>query len=382
MARSRKHQAPGFREAIGTNAAAGERGPLLFHPAGPFFALSAAAAAALPWLWMLQLETPAQAHVRLGIFGFGGLAVLGYLLLAQRSWTGRAAPLPALVLAALALAARIAAAIEPAVVWPVSLPLLVVAASLLVPVLRARRWDKLPLCLVPFTLVAAEAALVREQIPAAALPTAMATLILAVGGRIVPAFLHEELRRRGVSVRPATPTWPGLALFGLGLALDGTPGLVALLLTALWVLGRVRGFTGASPANRMLCLSYAMLAPGVLAIAALRLGLCPYPVQIHLLTMGTMGSMIAAVAARVSMRRTAAGLVPRARHRAVLWLILAATVLRCLTETVSAQDVLLTAAGVAWTAAWLLFLSVQLAALRRPTPFPLLSGRRAGPARG
>src|SRR5690606_10236928 len=86
---------------------------LLFHPAGVFFVLSTAAAALLPWLWALSLRDPLQAHVRLGIFGFGGVAVLGYLLTAQRAWTGLDAPLPALVLVALAAAARIIALLCP-----------------------------------------------------------------------------------------------------------------------------------------------------------------------------------------------------------------------------------------------------------------------------
>ena len=65
-----------------------KRSPLIFYPAGVFFALAAIVAIILPWLWLLPLADPGQAHVRLGIFGFGGMAVSGYLLSAQRAWTG------------------------------------------------------------------------------------------------------------------------------------------------------------------------------------------------------------------------------------------------------------------------------------------------------
>ncbi len=85
------------------------RAALWRHPAGVFFALAAALATALPWVWLLPLDDPRLAHVRLGIFGFGGAAVAGYVLTAQRAWTGRDAPLPAWLLGTLALAARIAA---------------------------------------------------------------------------------------------------------------------------------------------------------------------------------------------------------------------------------------------------------------------------------
>ena len=52
------------------------------HPAGVFFALAGALAAALPWVWLLPVDDPGLAHVRLGIFGFGGAAVTGYILTA------------------------------------------------------------------------------------------------------------------------------------------------------------------------------------------------------------------------------------------------------------------------------------------------------------
>ncbi|MGO4558116.1 NnrS family protein [Mesorhizobium sp. 2RAF21] len=355
------------------------RSPLIFHPAGAFFALAAIVAVILPWLWVLPLEDAGQAHVRLGIFGFGGMAVSGYLLTAQRAWTGAEPPLPTLGLAALALGARTLALAEPESVWLASLPLLVIALAILLPVLRARRWDKAPLALVPLGLVMAEGALVRQQMPAAALPLAMGAVILAVGDRMTAAFLIEERRRRGLPQRPAARTWPGLAMMGLGIFSSGAIGTSALTIAALWVLRRAWAGVGAWPASRMLCMAYAALAAGLLGIAAARVGMLPPLVQAHLLTMGAMGSMIMAVAARVSMRRTHdKGLMPLTRHWIALWLILAATAARCLAEAATPHhDALMTTAGIVWSAAWLLFLSAHLAALGHPAPFPLLSAERA-----
>lgn len=364
-------------DEAGDGEPASRRGLLVWHPAGVFFALCAAIAAALPWLWLLPLADPSQAHIRLGIFGFGGMAVSGYLLTAQRSWTGRDPPLPALFLGVLALGARIVAIVRPDMIWPVVLPLLVIALTILLPVLRARRWDRLPLALAPLGLIVLETALTRQQIPAALLPAAMALLILTVGGRMIPAFLAEERRRRGLPDKPASPVWPGLALISLGLALEGPPGLLALAASALWVFHRALGGFYAWPATRMLCLGYAALALGILGIPAARLGLIPPLAQTHLLTMGAMGAMVMAVAGRVSMRRVdGIGLMPLARHRLALWLLLLATGMRCLAEIVPAHEALISAAGIVWSAAWLLFLSAHLTALGRPTPFPLLSARR------
>lgn len=113
-----------------------KRSPLIFYPAGVFFALAAIVAIILPWLWLLPLADPGQAHVRLGIFGFGGMAISGYLLTAQRAWTGQEPPLPTLGLAALALGARMLALAEPQSIWLVCLPSLVVALAILLPVDR------------------------------------------------------------------------------------------------------------------------------------------------------------------------------------------------------------------------------------------------------
>jgi len=354
------------------------RSPLIFHPAGVFFALAAIVAVILPWLWLLPLADPSQAHVRLGIFGFGGMSVSGYLLTAQRAWTGAELPLPTLGLAALALGARMLALAEPESVWLVCLPLLAVALAVLVPVLQARRWDKVPLALVPLGLVIAEGALVWQQIQAAVLPLAMGTLILAVGGRMIPAFLIEERRRRGLPQRHTAPVWPGLVMMGLGAASSGSAGTSALAIAALWVLRRAWTGVGAWPANRMLCFGYAALAAGLLGAVATRLGILPPLAQVHLLTMGAMGSMIMAVAARVSMRRVeGVSLMPLARHWIALWLIFAATGARCLAEMAAPHYALMIMAGIAWSTAWLLFLSTHLAALRDPAPFPLLSAERA-----
>jgi uncharacterized protein involved in response to NO len=350
------------------------RNQLIFHPAGVFFALAAIIAAILPWLWLLPLTDSGQAHVRLGIFGFGGIAVSGYLLTAQRAWTRRDAPLPTLGLAGLALGARMLALAEPQSIWLVCLPLSVVALSILTPVLQARCWSKVPLALVPLGLVIAEVALIKQQIPATALPLAMSALIMAVGGRMITAFLSEEHRRRRLPQRPAVPVWPGIIMLGLGTLSSGAMGTLALAFTVLWVLHRTWDGLGAWPANQMLCLAYAALAAGLLGIAAERLGLLPPLAQVHLLTMGAMGSMIAAVAARVTMRRIkGVGLMPLTRHWIVLWLIFAATGARCAAEITAPYGMLMIIAGIAWSAAWFLFLSTHLSALRHPAPFPLLS---------
>jgi len=358
---------------------AGSNPLLAFHPAGVFFALAALMAAVLPWLWLLPLADPRLAHVRLGLFGFGGAAVCGYVMTAQKAWTGRPVPLPALGIGALVLAARLASLRWPEALWPVLLPAPALALAILWPVLRAGRRDKAPLAAVPLMLVAAEALLPVHPDLAGMLPEAMAVLVFLVGGRLVPAFTAEARRRRGRRVPRRPPLWLGAVPLGAGLLLPGIAGAGALLAAALWVLCHGLDGLRLGKANRMLCLGYAGLFPGLLVVAAARLGLVPHLVEVHALTMGVMGPMILAVAARVSMRRTAGSeLLPRRRHRITFWLVFLATATRIMAEVSGPSILWLSIAGAAWSLAWLLFLSAHAQALTRPAPFPLLSAMRGG----
>lgn len=349
------------------------RAALWRHPAGVFFALAAVFATALPWIWLLPLDDPRLAHVRLGIFGFGGAAVTGYVLTAQRAWTGRDAPLPAPLLGALALAARIAAFRWPEAALAPALPLALVAGAVLWPVVMARRWIRLPLAAVPLAMVFAEMALVRGRVPAGALPLAMAALILAVGGRAVPAFLASEPARTPGTVATG-PLWPGLGLAAAAMVPAETPAAIALALAALWVLTRVRGLRQAGAANRMLALAYAALAPGLAALALGRVGALPPAAAEHLVTMGAMGPMVLAFAARATMLRPERGaLRPRPLHRIAFATLFAAAVLRTAAGDPAPW---ITLAGAAWSGAWLAFLGAHLPALARPAPFPILSASR------
>lgn len=357
--------------------------PLARHPAGVFFTLAALIALALPWLWVLGLDDPRMVHLRLGIFGFGGAAVIGYVLTAQRAWTGRPPALPALVLGALWLAARGAALClpdQPAVFLP---PALAVAAAVLWPVVAARRWARLPVATAPLALTLAEAALPAADIPPKALALAMAALILFVGGRAIPAFLATDRQRRGLPPRPTGPLWPGLAALGAGVALDGPGGLAGLALAALWVLWRawpgIRPRAPTDAANRMLSLAYTGLAAGLCGIAAGRVDALPPLAALHLLTLGAMGPMILAFAARTTMHRPpGAGLRPRRRHWLALALIGVATLARVAAE-LAATGPWLTLSGLAWSGAWAAFLSAHAAALPHPTPHPVLSAARSFP---
>jgi uncharacterized protein involved in response to NO len=333
------------------------RAALWRHPAGVFFALAGIMAAALPWVWLLPLDDPRLAHLRLGLFGFGGAAVAGYVLTAQKAWTGRDAPLGAPVLGLLAIAARIVSLVRPEAVGALALPLFTIALAVLWPVVAAGRWWRLPLASVPLALAVAEVAVIAGPLAASPLPLAMAVLILAVGGRAVPAFLAAEQIETAASPR----FWPGLALILAGMALAGTAwGAAALVLAALWVLTRLRGASRAGAANRMLALAYAGLCPALLAV---------------------MGPMVRSFAARTTRHRPAgAGLAPRRRHWLAFALLLLAAAIRAGAEAAQAPAGWIALSGLLWSGGWIAFLSAHLPALARPAPFPVLSAARPAQA--
>ncbi|PKP73191.1 MAG: hypothetical protein CVT84_14760, partial [Alphaproteobacteria bacterium HGW-Alphaproteobacteria-6] len=148
-------------------------------------------------------------------------------------------------------------------------------------------------------------------------------------------------------------------------------------LAALWVLTRVGGAMRAGPATLMLCLGYAMLAPALVAVAAAGAGVITALAATHLVTMAAMGAMILAVASRASMHRAPGmALRPRRRHWLAFAAVVAAALLRAAAEAAPDPLPWITASGVIWSGGWALFLIVHLAALPRPTPFPVLSAAR------
>lgn len=344
------------------------------HPAGAFFALSALVAVALPWLWLLPLEDARMTHQRLGLFGFGGAAIVGYVLTAARAWTIRRPPLPLVVLVALWSIARAAALLAPWSLWPAALPQAVLGVAVLAPVVMGRCWRRVPLAAVPLVLAGAEAGLAAGVLPPVALVAGLALLILLVGGRAIPAFLRTEATRRAVCQTPKRqiPLWP-LPLLWL-LAQTGPLRLTASLALAGLIVARVAPALRAGAANRMLALGWAMLAPAQIGLALAKPGPSAIAAE-HGLLMAAMGGTVLAFAARAAMARAPdGGLTPLPLQWSALWLLLAAAVLRALAT--AAPPAVMTASALGWTLGWVLFLIAHLRALPRPAPFPVLSAAR------
>jgi len=332
----------------------------------PFFLLGAAwAAIAVPvWLaayvhgYTLRGALPPMLwHAHEMVYGFGMAAVAGFLLTAIPNWTGRL-PVRGAALAGLVvlwLAGRVAMLVPGA-----GLVDLAFCAALIAVVAReivaGGNWRNLPMLAALALLFAGNVLFHLGEFAGLRLGIATLLMLIAlVGGRIVPSFTRNWMMkfRRGALL----PAPEG--------AFDRAALLVTLLALAAWVIGaaalplafaglalavrlaRWRGLaTWRDPLLLVLHAGYGWLALG-LVLAGLEA-----PAALHALTVGAIGTMTLAVMTRASLGHTGRPLAADRATVAIYLLITAAALLR----VAGAQSILLlSASGLAWTAAFGLF---------------------------
>src|SRR5262249_34918816 len=156
--------------------------------------------------------------------GFVGAAIAGFLLTAVPSWTGAKgfAGWPLIILSSLWLAGRLAmgfaAYLSPHIVAVAELAFLPsLALMIALPLLRARNRNT-PLLFVLAALWLADAtflcAIALGDIPLASKMLRLGInivllLITVIGGRVVPAFTANALRRRGGEAAVRDNRWIG-----------------------------------------------------------------------------------------------------------------------------------------------------------------------------
>jgi uncharacterized protein involved in response to NO len=310
----------------------------------------------------------------------------GFLLTAVPNWTGRM-PLQGLPLAGLAalwLAGRAAVAFS-AWTGPLAAAALDLAflAALLGAigreVLAGRNWRNLPVCLALATLLLANALTHLDAIGLAAtgpagirlgtvVPIALITL---VGGRIVPSFTSNWLRKRGETRLPAPfGRFDQVALAVTLASLVGwtmAPGnrLTAVALLAAGLanalrLARWRGQrTLAEPLVAVLHLGYAWIPVGLFltGLGAWSPDLVPPVAGLHALTAGAIGTMTLAVMTRATLGHTGRALTA---DRGTLGIYVCVS-LGALFRVVApfAPDLpMLSVSAVLWAGAFLLFAAV------------------------
>jgi uncharacterized protein involved in response to NO len=384
---------------------------LFAHGFRPFFLMAGIVAPVGVGLWVLALagvplpEGPLPMmrwHAHELLAGFIGAAMIGFLMTAIPNWTGRrgySGP-PLVLIAALFLAGRIVllpgSPVPIAVAAPLALLPLPATMLLVLPALIKAKSPRLfgpPALVMAFwsgqLMMLAEAAGWWDSPGWATGQLLMADMALVlvglIGGRIVPSFTLNALRKAG---RPAEPApLPGVdrAAIGAlivvvtvdlaapggvaaGLAAAAAAVLVALRLSRWYGLRTLRW-----PLVWVLHLGYLLVACALALKAVALLGGFPWAAAwLHLQLAGAIAMMILAVMTRATLGHTGRDLVASPMTVAAYVALLGAAVLRVFGGMVM-EDVLFT--HVAAAALWLLAFALFLAAYGPMLAMPRRDGK-------
>ncbi|MDO6966889.1 NnrS family protein [Rhizobium alvei] len=332
--------APSRRRPGGIPRGLSATGSVLFsYGFRPFFLAGALWAVLAMTFWISTLSGLLQIggsygafawHAHEMLFGFSAAIVAGFLLTAVPNWTGRlpvSGP-PLMVLFLLWFAGRLVL-VEPDAIG--LLPSMIID-SLFLPVMQivcvreiiaGRKWGDLKVVgglgalALANILFHVQTVLFGNAADAERLALAALTMmIVIVGGRMIPSFTRNWLKKTGRTDFPVPynqfdvlcilSTVPALGLFVLLPDSLTTAGfsMAAALLNLIRLL-RWRGWnTAGEPLLLVLHIAYGFIPAGLIAIAASALTLSDANATLHVLTVGTIASMMLAVMTRATRGHT------------------------------------------------------------------------------
>lgn len=371
--------------------------PVLSAGFKPFFLAAGVWACLAMLIWVLMLRgvvdlptafDPITWHFHELLFGFVAAAIGGFLLTAIPNWTGRlplqGGPLGALVL--LWLLGRGAVAVSawtgPVIAAIADLAFLVALFAVVArEIIAGRNWRNAPMMAALAFLIAANALIHIGYVGdtdwtgiGKRLAIGVVILLISlVGGRIIPSFTANWLRRRDAERFPAafgpfdkaTLALSLLALLGW-IVFDLIPATGALLIAAagahtIRLFRWQGGATGPEPLLWILHIAYAWVPVGfaLLGLSAWMPDLAT--TAIHALTAGAMGTMILAVMTRATLGHSGRELTAGKGTVAVYLLVLVATAARLVAPFLdNGYAGALDLAGAAWIAAFALFVALYL----------------------
>ena len=370
----------------------------------PFFFLSASWAVIALVLWILAYSgslvlpsafEPLIWHRHEMLFGFVGAVIAGFLLTAIPNWTGRLpiAGWPLAGLVGLWAAARLSVLFS---AWTgtvaaaiIDVGFYFVLAGLAAREVVAAKNRNLPPVVMVFLMGVANAAdhaAAAKMLPDAdvgirAAISIVIMLISLIGGRIIPSFTQNWMKKQGITRRlPMQPTRFDLAVLvttAVGLlawitAPDSLPTgglLIAAGCAQALRLSRWGGRRSVrDPLVVILHIGYLWVPVGLLLLGASILGTSvPRSAAIHALTAGAMATMILAVMTRAILGHTGRELVAGSKTVLIYGLVTFGAVIRVaasfgvLDFTIGME----VAAG-AWAGAFALFLAIYGPILFRP----------------
>lgn len=374
------------------------QGPTIFsYGFRPFFFGGAVLAALLIALWvpwfmgLISLPSafsPVVWHTHELLFGYVPAIIAGFMLTAVPNWTGRL-PIVGLPLAGLfslwllgRLAVVFSAGLPPLALASITLAFpLLFAAAIAREILAGKNWRNAKM-LAGIGLIAFAQGLFHFEVWRFGHPVygdrlaiaATLMLIMLVGGRIVPSFTRNWLKRANPGSEPAV--FDRFDLFcmvigGLSLATwIALPGIPHLAPAAGWLLaaagvfhlGRLARWTPhrtfAEPLVSVLHLGYFFVAVGFLLAGAGAITKFPglETAAIHAWTIGAIGMMTLAVMTRATRGHTGRPLSAPPGTVAIYAAILVAVIARIIAALMPEHTpVLLPLAGASWVAGYLGF---------------------------
>jgi uncharacterized protein involved in response to NO len=367
------------------------QGPaLLSYGFRPFFLFGALYSGLSVMLWMPQfygelqlasLFAPVDWHIHEMFFGYLAAIVTGFLFTAVPNWTGRM-PLqgaPLLALVAIWLAGRLAVTFSAHIGWiaAMSIDLAFLAAIVVVigtEIAAGKNWRNLKVLAPLGILLAANAVFHLEahftgvsDISRRLAMAAAITLIMLIGGRIIPSFTRNWLVRENPGRLPAAfGRFDGAAIAAGIIALavwiaapEAKAGGLLLVLAAAMHLVRLARWAGdrtlRDPLVAILHAGYLFIPAGfgLLALASFMPGSVPQAAGIHALGAGAVGSMTLAVMVRATLGHTGQALKAGSGARLLFGCVIVAALARIAAAFLPGSiDALLHVAAFAWLIAF------------------------------
>ncbi|WP_157016711.1 NnrS family protein [Mesorhizobium xinjiangense] len=364
---------------------------LLSYGFRPFFLLSSLYAGLSILIWvplymgaldMRMLFLPVDWHIHEMLFGYLAAIVAGFLLTAVPNWTGRlpVQGLPLLVLVLLWGAGRLAVLLSVSLGWQLTAVidcafLAALGLAIAREIVAGRNWRNLKV-LVPVAVLLLANGLfhIEAQFYGASdisrrLGLAAAiTLIMLIGGRIIPSFTRNWLVRENPGRLPVPfGRYDGLSIAASILALaawtvapEHAMSATLMALAAILQAGRLARWAGErtwrDPLVAVLHLAYAFVPIGfaLLSLAILAPGAVPVAAGMHALGGGAIGGMTLSVMVRATLGHTGRTLQADRATNVIFAAVFAAALLR-IVAAFDVRMVWIHAAGGAWALAFLGF---------------------------
>lgn len=367
----------------------------------PFFLMGAvyAVMSILLWLGVYTgyvtfpdiFSDPVIWHAHEMIYGFVMAIVAGFLLTAVANWTGGAPvrQIQLMVLCGLWLVGRMAMNINGVPVWLMFAAELsfipALALSLSLPLLKSWNTRNFVFLGILSVLFVCDIAFLMTQ-NRTALYIALFLILMMIsliGGRVIPSFTVGALRRKGINVRIYDqPLLDKVALLSLMVAVGamlfmGTGSLWfagSCFFSALVHLLRMRRYhtilSLKDPMLWILHLGYGWLAAGLFLIGVSALGVGTFPMALHALTVGSIGSMILGMMCRVTLGHTGRDLTASNMTAFSFILMQLAVVLRVMGPLLMPEHYTawVVASGTLWSVCFALYLFMYATMLWLPRP--------------